>query len=170
MRIAVVMLAVLCAAGSARAQGSPENFHLEAGVMLWKPSPEIMITSGTLGTPVDFVNTFAVDDKWFADVRVVLKAARKHKLRFSTTPVTYAATQTLTQPIRFRGQTYAVGVQTTADLKWTMIRVGYEWDPVVTESGFAGLIFDLKYNKMNAELTTPLVVQTYERRVPVPTV
>jgi hypothetical protein len=169
MKTAAFCLALLCLAASASAQGSPENFHLEAGVMLWKPSPDIVITSGTLGTPVDFVNTFAVDDKWLADVRLVLKPARKHKLRFSATPIRYESTQMLTQTIRFRGQTYAVGVPTTANLKWTLVRAGYEWDPIVTESGFAGLFFDLKYNKMNAELSAPLVTQTYERKIPVPT-
>jgi len=170
MRIAAVCLALLCLATSASAQGSPENFHVEAGVMLWKPTPEIVITSGTLGTPVDFVNTFAVEDKWLADVRIVLKPAPKHKLRFSATPIKYEATETLTQTIRFRGQTYAVGVPTTASLKWTLMRAGYEWDPVVTDRGFAGLFFDLKYNKLNAELTAPLVAQIYERNVPVPTI
>lgn len=170
MKIAALCLASLCLAASAAAQSSPETFHLEAGVMLWKPSPDIIITSGTLGTPVDFVNTFAVENTWFADVRLVLKPARKHKLRFSATPIRYEATETLTQTIRFRGQTYAVGVPTTATLKWTLMRAGYEWDPIVTESGFAGLFFDLKYNKMNAELSAPLVTQTYERKIPVPTV
>lgn len=170
MKIAAFFLAALCLAAPAGAQGSPENYHAEAGVMLWKPSPDIIITSGTLGTPVDFVNTFAVEDKWFADVRVVLKPARKHKLRFSATPITYESTQTLTQTIRFRGQTYTVGLPTTASLKWTLMRAGYEWDPIVTERGFAGLFFDLKYNKLNAELSAPLVMQTYARKVPVPTI
>ena len=170
MKIAAFVLAALCLAASADAQGSPENYHAEAGVMLWKPSPDMIITSGTLGTPVDFVNTFAVEDKWFADVRVVLKPARKHKLRFSATPIKYESTQTLTQTIRFGGQTYAVGVPTTASLKWTLMRAGYEWDPIVTERGFAGLIFDLKYNKLNAELSAPLVMEIYERKVPVPTI
>lgn len=156
-------------ANSAFAQ-APENFRVEAGVMLWKPSPDVLITSGTLGTPIDLVNTFAVDNKWLADLRVVFRAARKHKLRFSVDPIKYEGTETLTQTIRFRGQTYAVGVPATATLDWTLIRVGYEWDPLVTERGFAGLIFDLKYNQLKAELSSAVIAQTYERNIPVPTI
>ncbi len=51
-----------------------------------------------------------------------------------------------------------------------MRRFGYEWDALVTERGFVGVIVDLKYNKMNAQLSAPLVAQTYERNVLVPTI
>ena len=172
MRLAALSVAALCCvAAPAHAQGSPENFHFEAGLMLWKPAPDVVLTSGTLGTPVDFVNTFEVEKKRFRDFRVVLKPGRRHKIRFGSTPIKYDGTATLTQTIRFRGQTYSVGVPTTAELKWTLMRIGYEWDPIATNMGFVGLFADLKYNRMNAELTAPLVVtQTFERNVTVPTV
>ena len=39
---------MLCVVSRAQAQDSPENYHLEAAVMFWKPSsPEIVITSGS---------------------------------------------------------------------------------------------------------------------------
>ncbi|HXD16666.1 MAG TPA: hypothetical protein VN654_06595 [Vicinamibacterales bacterium] len=155
----------------AYAQGSPEDFHLEAGLMFWKPAPDVILTSGTLGTPVDFVNTFAVEKKRLRDYRLVLKPARKHKIRFSSTPIDYDGTATLAQTIRFRGQTYSIGIPTTAELKWTLMRIGYEWDPIASSRGFVGVFGDLKYNKMNAQLSAPLVVtQTFERNVAVPTI
>jgi len=155
----------------AHAQGSPEDFHLEAGLMFWKPAPDVILTSGTLGTPVDFVNTFAVEKKRLRDYRIVLKPARKHKIRFSSTPIDYDGTATLAQTIRFRGQTYSIGIPTTAELKWTLMRIGYEWDPIASSRGFVGVFGDLKYNKMNAQLSAPLVVtQTFERNVAVPTI
>ena len=169
--IAWSVAALCCVATSARAQGSPENFHLEAGVMFWKPSPDVVLTSGTLGTPVDFVNTFEVENKRLLDYRVVVKAARKHKVRFSSTPIHYDGTATLTQTIRFRGQTYSVGFPTTAELKWTLMRIGYEWDPIATNLGLVGVFADLKYNRMNAELSAPLAVtQTFTRNIAVPTI
>ena len=172
MRLAALSVAALCCvAAPARAQGSPEDFHLEAGLLFWSPAPDVVLTSGTLGTPVDFVNTFEVEKKRLRDFRVVLKAGRKHKIRYSSTPIHYDGTATLVQTIRFRGQTYSVGVPTTADLKWTLMRIGYEWDPIATSRGFVGVFADLKYNRMNAELSAPLVVtQTFERNVAVPTV
>ena len=169
--LALSVAALCCVAAPARAQGSPENFHLEAGLMFWKPAPDVVLTSGTLGTPVDFVNTFEVEDKRFRDLRLVLKPGRKHKIRFGRTRIHYDGTATLTQAIRFRGQTYTVGVPTTADLRWTLTRIGYEWDPVATNMGFVGLFTDLKYNTMHAELSAPLAVtQTFDRNIAVPTI
>jgi hypothetical protein len=172
IRLLAFSVGILCwAAAPALAQGSPEDFHAEAGLMFWKPAPDVVLTSGTLGTPVDFVNTFAVEKKRLRDMRVVLKPGRHHKIRFSNTPIEYEGAATLTQTIRFRGQTYSVGVPTTARLKWRLMRIGYEWDPIATSRGFAGVFADLKYNKTKAELSAPLVTtQTFERNVAIPTV
>ena len=171
MKIRPLLLAaaMLCVSGSASAQNSPENFSFEAGLIFWKPSPEIVITSGALGTPVDFINTFAVEDKRFRSYRIVTKAG-KHKARFSTEHIKYDATTTLTQTMRFQGQTYTVGIPTTAELNWTLRRIGYEYDPVSTPRGFVGLVAYLNYNKMNAQLSAAdVATQIFERNIPVPT-
>jgi hypothetical protein len=170
IRLSLVTAAMLCVSASASAQSSPENFGFEGGLIFWKPSPDIVLTSGTLGTPVDFINTFAVEDKRFRSYRVVTKAG-KHKIRFSKENIKYDADATLTQTIRFQGQTYTVGVPATAELDWALTRIGYEWDPISTPRGFVGLVFDLKYNKMKAQLSSPLVAaQLFERTIPVPTI
>ncbi len=130
-----------------------------------------MISSGTAGTPIDFVSQFAVEDKRFREFRVVLKAAPKHKLRYSTVPIKYSGSATLNQSITFQGQTFNAGVPATAELKWTLMRFGYEWDSIATSMGFAGVFVDVKYNKMNAQLSAdpPVGTQTFERNVGVPT-
>jgi hypothetical protein len=171
MKIRLLLLtgAMLCVGGSASAQGSPENFGFEANLMFWKPSPEIVLTSGALGTPVDFINTFAVEDKRFRGYRVVVKGG-KHKVRYSTETIKYDATATPTETIRFRDQTFAMGVPTTATFEWKLTRIGYEYDPFATARGFVGLVADLKYNKMNAQLSAPgVATETFERAIPVPT-
>ena len=43
---AVLAAAMLCVSGAASAQGSPENYGFEGGLIFWKPSPEIVLTSG----------------------------------------------------------------------------------------------------------------------------
>jgi hypothetical protein len=170
IRVPLLAAAMFCVSGVASAQGSPENYGFEAGLIFWKPSPEIVLTSGTLGTPVDFINTFAVEDKRFRSYRTVTKAG-KHKVRFSRENIKYDATAMLTQTIRFQGQTYTVGVPATAELDWALTRIGYEWDPVSTARGFVGLVVDLKYNKMNAQLSAPgISAQIFERKIPVPTI
>ena len=169
-RIPLLAAAMLCVSGVASAQSSPENFGFEAGLIFWKPSPEIVLTSGTVGTPVDFVSTFAVEDKRFRSYRIVTKAG-KHKVRFSKENIKYDPTATLTQTIRFQGQTYTVGVPTTAELDWHLTRIGYEWDPVSTPRGFLGLVFDLKYNTMKAQLSAPgVTAEIFEHTIPVPTI
>lgn len=172
IRLLVLFLGLFCAAGTAGAQGSPENYHLEAGIMFWKPSPDVAISSGSLGTPIDFINQFAIKDKRLRQLRLVLKPGRKHKIRFSTVPIEYSGSATLNQTIRFNGVTYTVGVPTEAELKWTLMRFGYEWDPIATDMGYVGIFTDLKYNKMKASLTapSPIGVHTFERNVPVPTI
>ena len=160
---------MLCVSGAANAQGSPESFSFEAGLIFWKPSPEIVLTSGTLGTPVDFINTFAVEDKRFRSYRIVTKAG-KHKVRFSKEDIKYDATAALPATIRFQGQTYTVGVPTTAELDWHLTRIGYEYDLVSTPRAFVGGIAYLNYNKMNAQLSAPgVTTQVFERTIPVPT-
>jgi hypothetical protein len=162
---------IFCLAGPASAQDSPENYHIELGAMYWKPSPQVVISSGSGGTPIDFVSQFSIEDKRFREFRVVLKAAPKHKLRYSTVPIKYSGSATLNQSITFQGQTFNAGVPATAELKWTLMRFGYEWDSIATSMGFAGLFIDVKYNKMNAQLSadSPVGTQTFERNVAVPT-
>ena len=171
IRPCLLLLGVLCLAGRANAQESPENFNVELGAMLWKPSPVAVITTGSVGTPIDFINQFSIESKRFTEFRVVLKPGRRHKLRFSTVPFNYSGSATLNQRITFQGQTYNVGVPTAAELRWTLMRFGYEWDPIATDMGFAGIFADVKYNKMHAQLTAqPVGTLAFDRNVPVPTI
>jgi hypothetical protein len=67
--------------------------------------------------------------------------------------------------------TYNVGIPTTAELTWTLMRLGYEYDFVSRPMGFAGVFTDVKFNKVNATLTaSPVGSATFERNVPVPTI
>jgi len=170
IRLPLLAAAILCVSSAASAQSSPENFGFEGSLIFWKPSPEIVLTSGSLGTPVDFINTFGVEDKRFRSYRTVVKGG-KHKIRFSKEDIKYDADATLTQTIRFQGQTYTVGVPATAELKWALTRIGYEWDPVATARGFVGLVFDLKYSNVKAQLSAPgITTEIFEHKIPVPTI
>jgi len=159
-------------AGPAGAQASPENYNVELGAMFWKPTPEIVIASGNLATDIDFVNQFSIENKRFREFRVVMKSGGKHKLRYSTVHFEYTGNATLSQPITFRGQTYNAGLPTDAEMKWTLMRFGYEWDALSTSRGFVGLVADLKYNKMHAQLSAPAPIgaQTFDRNVAVPAI
>ena len=68
--------------------------------------------------------------------------------------------------------TYNVGIPTTAELKWTLMRLGYEWDRLrVHADGFCRRVHRRQVQQGERELTASLVApQTFERNVPVPTI
>ena len=150
-----------------------EEFVVELGVMLWQPTPEIRIQTGALtqitGGEVDFVEEFDIEDKRFTEFRAVLKPGRKHKIRFSYLPIRYEAETTLERTIVFGGRTFTIGVPAAAELKWDMWRFGYEFDFIARDRGFVGVIGELKYNKVSADLSAATVgAEFYEANAPVP--
>lgn len=179
-RIAVIACVLAVSAGAAEAQfnvsdpAPGENFNVEIGAMLWQPTPTLIVQTGALAafgsTRVDFVNEFGIEDKRFTEYRIVAKAGRKHKLRFGYIPIIYSETATLTRTITFGDRTFTVGTPTTADLEWKMWKAGYEWDIVARDRGFFGVIGELKYNEINASLTSAFGVEAAQAKAPVPTV
>jgi hypothetical protein len=151
-----------------------EDFHVELGAMLWTPTPELNIQAGALAgvsnTEVDFVSEFGIEEKRLTEFRAVIKGGRKHKLRFNYLPINYQQAATLTRTLTFGDRTFTVGIPATAELEWQLWRIGYEWDAAVADHGFFGFILDLKYNRISAIVTSPLVdTVVAEARAPVPT-
>lgn len=148
----------------------------EIAVVFWKPSPDLLIQSGAIAAatqtnaPIDFVAEFGIEDKWFPGFRASL--GRKHKFNISYAPVNYDASATVTRTITFRGQTIRVGAPATTEIKWDIWRFGYEWDFVSMEKGYLGVIADLKYNKVQASIDSPVLTSTAstEQNAPVPTI
>ena len=111
MRIRLLALALCFTAFTlitSRAEAQ-NTMNGEIAVVFWKPSPELLIQSGSISgatginTPIDFVSEFGIEDKWFTGFRASL--GRKHKLNVSYAPVKYDASTTITRTIVFRGQT-----------------------------------------------------------------
>ena len=72
----------------------------------------------------------------------------------------------------FQGRTFTIGAPATADIKWKLCKFGYEWDFVSRERGFFGVIADLKYNKVEASIDSPVLTSaaTTDVTAPVPTI
>jgi hypothetical protein len=138
-------------------QAAAEDFHVEMGLMLWTPAPDLKIQTGSLAAlgqpPVDFVQEFAIENTRFNEFRGVIKAGRKHKLRVSHVNISYNEAATLQRNISFGGTTFPVSVAATADLQWKTWRLGYEWDFVAAPRAVVGLITEVKFNKVSATLT-----------------
>lgn len=164
MRIRFTLAVCVCVLVSARAEAQfrvvepavGEDFHVEAGLMFWTPTPAIQLQTGSLvalGQPsVDLVGEFGIENTRFNEFRSVIKGGRKHKLRLSHINMQYSQSATLHRTITFGGSIFPVNVPASADLKWEFWRFGYEYDFVASPRGFLGLITELKVNKVNATL------------------
>ena len=150
-----------------------EDYHVELGVIFWTPTPELAINSndlGPIGNEVDFVQEFGIEDKRFREFRATLKAGQKHKIRFHYLPIRYEQDAIIERQIVFGGRTFNVGLPATADVEWKLWRFGYEWDFISRSSGFLGLVTELKYNDVKAEIASPIGGEIGEAKAPVPAI
>lgn len=165
------MLFVLLAAAPAAAQ-APDHI-VELGLMVWRPSPDLVLSTDALAgsdiNEVDFVEEFGLEDTSFPDFRAAF--GRNHKFRIGYVKFDYEADTTIQRTFTFEGRTFTVGTPASTDIKWDLWRFGYEWDFISRERGFFGLIADLKYNTIKASVDSPALRSTAETdtRAPVPT-
>lgn len=177
--VAVVVLAT-CAA-PAHAQLAPrslsdpatgERYHIEASGALWNPTPDFVVSSqslGIIGSQIDGVADLGIAQTRFKEWRVVLRPATKHKFRIDHIPARYEASSTLTRTIVFNGQRYTIGLPVTTKFDWTTYRIGYEYDFVYRDRGFAGVVLDVKATDVQVQLSSLLVGTEFARaRAPIP--
>jgi hypothetical protein len=93
----------------AHAQVLPADDHVvELGVMFWKPSPELLLSTNGLSAAgveeVDFVQEFGIEDKYFPEFRAVI--GRNHKFRFSYVSINYDEEATIQRTFRFQGDVH----------------------------------------------------------------
>ncbi|HEX6464831.1 MAG TPA: hypothetical protein VFZ98_10270 [Vicinamibacterales bacterium] len=154
-----------------------ESYHIEVAGTLWDPSPDIVLSSeslGIIGDQVDFVNTLGIAKSTFKQLKLVARPAKKHKFRFEFTPIRYTSQATIQTTFVFNGQRYSIGLPVTTDLKWNAYRFTYEWDFVYTNRGFAGLVLDAKYTDVTATLSSSVAgsngVEFTHARAPIPAI
>lgn len=149
-----------------------EDYRVELGVSFWSPEPELVIrldAPAGFGSDIDFVEEFGIEKKRFTEFRATLKPGRKHKIRFDYVPFKYDAEAVIQRTFVFGGREFTVGVPASADVTWDLWKFGYEWDFVSGSAGFAGLVVDLKYSKVSAEISAAGIgTEAAEANAPVP--
>jgi hypothetical protein len=180
IRPCAVVLALFAVPAAARAQfnvpvppAPGEDYRVEIGAAFWSPDPALVIGGDgldLLGEEVDFVEEFGLEKKRFTEYRVTLKAGRKHKIRFHYIPFRYEEETTIERRIVFGGQVFDIGVPATADVEWRLWRAGYEWDFISGQSGFLGVVAELKHNTVTARIDSPIGAAEVDARAPVPAV
>jgi hypothetical protein len=150
-----------------------EKYHIEVGGDFWMPTAEMTVSSESLGiqgSQIDFRRDLGLTDQRFRALQVQLRPARSHKLRLQYIPVAYMQSATLSQRIVFNGIAYNVGVPVNSTLDWKTYQFGYEYDFVVKNSGFAGLILEAKYTDVQVSLVSPFASEFAHARAPIPAI
>ena len=180
--ISVLCLGLTLGAAPAHAQYSVkgaseaatgERYHVEFTGALWNPTPDIIISSeslGIVGSQIDFVNDLGIAKKRFRQMKVVLRPAKKHKFRFEYTPITYDAEGQLTAEVVFNGIKFPVTLPVTTNLQWKAYRFGYEYDFISRDRGFVGLILEAKYTDVQASLSNFFASEFARARAPIPAI
>ncbi len=158
----------------AAATAPGEDYRVEVSVGLWNPSPDIIVSSSSLGitgTDISFVDDLGIEKKQFGDLRIVLKPGRKHKFRIGFTPLKWTGDKVVTRDLVFNAQRYRVSLPVQSELQWKEWSFGYEYDFVSRDKGFAGIVFDVKYPDVNVSLSNQFVGTEFAHaKAPVPTI
>jgi len=150
-----------------------EQFHVEGAAGFWAPSANMSISSealGIVGSTVDFKKDLGLTDQKFGELHLVLRPARKHKLRLQYIPIEFLQESTIQRDIKFNGQLYAKGLPVNSDLLWKAWRFAYEYDFVTTNRGFGGFIIEAKYTDVTATLRSPVVTEFIHAQAPIPAI
>src|SRR5215467_12145902 len=134
-----------------------ETYRFEVSVDAWSTLPSTMMFSDTetitttaatsttpavtttiTGTNIDFKQTLGLHNQWFPAFPVVIRPQQKHKIRFSFFPLYYKQSATLPATINFGGQTYLAGEAISSSLYWNEWQLGYEYDFLTFDRGYAG--------------------------------
>ncbi len=172
-------LLALAAPADAQFSSSPgdlpigEAYHVEVLGGMWNPTPKLTISSeafGIAGTNIDFTSDLGIAAKRFGEVRVRLRAARKHRFRIDYVPVSYTAQSVVERRLVFRGIAYDIGAAVDSAISWNTWRLGYEYDVVHRSRGYFGLIVAAKYTHVEASLDTAFGREFTRARAPIPAI
>ena len=178
----VLGLALVLAAAPADAQYRPrgtsdratgETYHVEVTGDLWNPTPEILITSkslGILGSEIDFVNDLGIEKSKFRQIKLVLRPSKKAKFRFEYTPIDYDVEGAISRTVIFNGISFPVTLPVRTTVAWKAYRFGYEYDFVYKDRGFFGVLLEAKYTDITATLGNVIDTEFVQAKAPIPSI
>ena len=150
-----------------------EDYLVEVTGGMWNPSPTIVTSSeqfGIIGTDIDFGKDLGMIRRRHNELRLTLKPARRHKLRLHWLPMQYRQSAVLERSLVFQGIAYDIGLPVDSALTWDAWRFGYEFDVLVRDRGFLGLILEAKYTDIQAEIDSTIGYEYTRARAPIPAI
>ncbi|MCK4738463.1 MAG: hypothetical protein KAT46_00800 [Deltaproteobacteria bacterium] len=105
-----------------------------------------------IGTNINFVDDLGVDaTNGFPELRAIIGLG-SHKIRYSFIQLEWEGDETISQDINFAGFTYTATASVDTTFSVDMHSLGYEYDIIEVIGNKVGLIAELKYIDMNANL------------------
>jgi hypothetical protein len=148
-----------------------ETYHIEVGLELWNPPPNLQVASeslGIAGTTIDAATDLGVMQHHIVDLRMVLRPARKQKFRVNYLPMHYTAQSTVHRDFIFNGISYGVNLPVSTDLTWNTWLLGYEYDFLYTDRWFVGFVGEAKVTDVNVMLNSPIGSDFVAAKAPIP--
>ena len=149
-----------------------EKYHIEASYGWWDATPELIVNSESLdilGTDVDLINDLGIEKHRLGKLNVVLRPARKHRLKFERLPITYERDAFPVQrSFIFNGQLYSVGLPVTTSVDFTSYSFGYEYDFLYFPRGFVGANINMKLTNIDVDLRSPIGSEFFQQAAPIP--
>ena len=71
-----------------------EDYHVEVSFNFWKPTPEPIVSSeslGIIGSDINLVTDLGIESRWLKDFSLVLRPATKHRFRIDYLGLSYEA-------------------------------------------------------------------------------
>jgi hypothetical protein len=158
---------------TAENRATGETWHVEFGVGLWQPPPDIVVSSvalGIIGSEISAQDDLGMTSSRLKEFSFVLRPAKKHKFRVGYIPIAYSAETVLRRTIVFNGQAFKVSVPINSSIDWQAWRFGYEYDFIYRDRGFVGLILEAKYTNASVTLKNPLTTEFAQAMAPIPTI
>jgi hypothetical protein len=178
---ALTMFALLLAAPARAQYNAPplsglavgERYHVELAGTLWNPTLVGTVSSeefGLLGSNLDFVTDLGFEQTRFQDLRIVLRPAKKHRIRLQYTPIVYTGDSTLRRTVTFNGINFEAALPVTSEFDWKVWRFGYEYDFVYRDRGFVGVLLEGRYTSFAASLTALTKSEFTSAKAPLPAI
>lgn len=136
----------------------------------WFPTLDAEVQTGISGTNINLVDDIGISDsEAFGEGRITLEMG-SHKIRYAFTPLSWDGQGSSTQSITFGGTTYSTTETITSSLDIDYHRVGYEYDFVDFLNNHFGVIIDIKYFDIAAELKGASGTASETLQAPIPTI
>jgi hypothetical protein len=117
----------------------------------------VKVTSGDIGTDIDFKKDLDIKDEGYPEVRLTWYTGKKSKIRIAYTQVGYEGDANIQRTIQYNGTTYDVGTHVVTDLDIKYARIGWAWQFINIDNGVfkLGTLIEAKGFWTEASLEAP---------------